>query len=63
MRFAADGTAFTDELSERNTEFILCNSFFFAAFSGPTSPFSSKPWRDYLPDPTIKQSPARRKEF
>jgi hypothetical protein len=29
-RFAADGTAFTDELSERNTKFILCNPFFFA---------------------------------
>jgi hypothetical protein len=28
MRFAADGTAFTGELSERNTKFILCNSFF-----------------------------------
>ena len=29
-RFAADGTAFTGELSERNTKFILCNPFFFA---------------------------------
>ena len=33
------------------TQNLFCATHFFAAFSGPTSPFSSKPRRDYLPDP------------
>jgi hypothetical protein len=41
MRSAANGTAFTDELSERNTKFILCNSFFWQHFLVESSHLAS----------------------
>jgi hypothetical protein len=64
MRSAANGTAFTDELSERNTKFILCNSFFAAspgrAFPTDLRPRGSArgPRRYHHPHPAIEIVPA-----
>ena len=65
MRFAAGGTAFTGELSERNTKFILCNSFFLRRFPGRVFPTDLRPRgsargprRNHHPHPAIEIVPA-----